>query len=154
MVDRHAGKAHQTPLEAAAAAKQTLERSGESARRMSETATRGYEELLSLSRENTEGIARASQAMLNSTFELSSVWLSFWKEQLARGLEAMRSLSECRSWHDALAVQNEFTRSSLERVCSRAAKSAELTTEMVTGSFRPLQECAHKTVERFPRPAA
>ncbi len=91
--------------------------------------------------------------MLKGTSDLGSVWASFWNEQLDDGVQAMRSLSECRGWHDALAVQNEFTRSSIERVCSRAAKSAELTAEMMKGSFRPLQESAHKTVEQFPRAA-
>jgi hypothetical protein len=154
VAEQTAEKVHQTPREAAAAAKQTLERSGDSAQRMNETATRGYEELLTLSRENMDGMARASQVMLNGTTELSRVWTSFWNEQLANGVETMRSLAECRSWHDALAVENDFTRASFERACSGAAKSAELMAEMVTSSFKPLQECAHKTVERFPRPAA
>jgi hypothetical protein len=66
----------------------------------------------------------------------------------------MRSFAECRSWHDALTVQNEFTRASLERVCSGAAQSAELTGEMVRSSSKPLQECARQTVERLPRQAA
>ena len=61
MAEQTAEKMHQTPREAAAAAKQTLERSSESAQRMNETATRGYEELLCLSRENMDGMARASQ---------------------------------------------------------------------------------------------
>jgi hypothetical protein len=154
VAEQTAEKAHQTPREAAAAAKQTLERSGESAQRISETATRGYEEFLTLSRENMAGMARASQAMLNGTTELNSVWTLFWSEQLADGMEAMRSLAECRSWQEALTVQNEFARASLQRVCSRASKSVEVTGEMASGSFKPLQECAHKAIERFPHAAA
>jgi hypothetical protein len=42
----------------------------------------------------------------------------------------MRSLTECHSWDEALNVQSEYTRTSLDRVCSRAVKSAEVTAEM------------------------
>jgi hypothetical protein len=101
-----------------------------------------------------EGMVRASQAALNGTSELGSVWISFWNEQWTDGMEAMRLLAECCSWQEALTVQNEFARILLERLCSRAAKSAEVTGEIVSRSFKPLQECAHKTIERFPRAAA
>jgi hypothetical protein len=69
-------------------------------------------------------------------------------------MEAMRSLTQCDSWDEALKVQNEFTRSSLDRVYSRALKSAEVTTEMLTSSLAPLQESARRAAERIPRPAA
>jgi hypothetical protein len=153
-VERTAETTQQATRNATERAKETAERGAETTRRATEAASQGYEEMLSLGRENMEGIARASQAALNGTSELSSVWISFWNEQLTDGMEAMRSLAECRSWQDALTVQNEFARASLHRIFSRAAKSAEVTSEVVSGSFKPLQECAHKTAERFPRAAA
>jgi hypothetical protein len=120
---------------------------------MSEAATNGYEELLTLSRHNLDGIAKTTQAMLKGASELGSLWASFWNEQLTTGMEAMRSLAESDSWDQALKVQNEFTRSSLDRVCSRTLKSAEVTSEMVTNSFMPLRESARRASERMPRPA-
>jgi hypothetical protein len=152
--EKAAETAQQTTRNATEKAKQTAERGAETTRRATEAASQSYEEMLSVGRENLEGMARASQAALNGTSELGSVWLSFWNEQLTDGMDAMRSLAECRTWQEALTVQNEFARTSLQRVFSRAAKSAEVTSEMVSGSFKPLQECAHKTVERFPRAAA
>ena len=154
MAEQTAEKVHQTPREAAAAAKKTLERSGGSAQRMNETATRGYEELSTLSRENMDGMVRASQAMLKGTSDLGSLWASFWNEQMTTGVEAMRSLAACDSWDEALKVQNDFTRASLDRVCSRTLKSAEVTSEMVTNSFVPLQESARRAADRIHRPAA
>jgi Phasin protein len=106
---------------------------------------------LILSRDNVEGMARASQAMLKGTSELGSVWASFWNEQVTTGVEAMRSLTERHSWDEALTVQNEFARRSLERVCSQAVKSAEVTAEMFTSSLVPLQECSRKAAERMRR---
>ena len=153
MAEKAADKVQQTIREGTDTARETAGKTAGMARRAGEAASAGYEELWILSQVNIEGIAKASQAMLKGTSDLGSVWASFWNEQLDDGVQAMRSLSECRGWHDALAVQNEFTRSSIERVCSRAAKSAELSAEMMKGSFRPLQESAHKTVEHFPRGA-
>jgi hypothetical protein len=147
-------KAPATAREATDTARETVGKGAETAQRASETASRDYEDLLIFSRDNMEGMARASQAMLKGTSDLGSVWASFWNEQLTTGVEAMRSLAECHSWDEALTVQNEFTRTSLDRVCSRAVKSAEVTAEMFTSSFIPLQECARKAAERMPRPAA
>jgi hypothetical protein len=165
MADKTTDKAQQTAREATAAVKETadesadrvsetVEQSGETARRASETASRSYEELLTLGQDNMEGMARASQAMLKGTSDLGSLWASFWNEQMTTGVEAMRSLAECDSWDEALKVQNEFTRASLDRVCSRTLKSAEVTSEMVTNSFMPLQESARRAADRIPRPVA
>jgi hypothetical protein len=133
---------------------ETVEKSGEMARRAAETASASSEELLSLGQDNMEGLARASQAMLKGTSDLGSLWVSYWSEQLTTGMEAVRSLAECESWDEVLRVQNEFTRASLDRVFSRALKSAELTSEMVTSSFIPFQESARRAAERAPRPPA
>jgi len=154
MADKSTEKAQQTVREAADTASEAVGKAADTARRTSEAATNGYEELLTLSRHNMEGMAKASQAMLKGASDLGSLWTSFWNEQLTTGMEAMRSLAESDSWDQALKVQNEFTRSSLDRVCSRAVKSAEVTTQMLTSGLVPLQESARRASERMPRPAA
>jgi hypothetical protein len=123
MADNTTEKAQQTARKATAAAEETVgqgaervsetvEKIGDTARRASETASRSSEELLTIGRDNMEGVAIASQAMLKGASELGSLWASFWNEQLTTGMEAMRSLAESDSWDEALKVQNEFTRSS------------------------------------------
>ena len=153
MADKSTEKVQQTGREATDRASETVGETPDTARRMSEAATNGYEELLTLSRHNLDGIAKTTQAMLKGASELGSLWASFWNEQLTTGMEAMRALAESDSWDQALKVQNEFTRSSLDRVCSRTLKSAEVTSEMVTNSFMPLRESARRASERMPRPA-
>jgi hypothetical protein len=154
MADKSTEKAQQTAREAADTASEAVGKAADTARRTSEAATEGYEELLNLSRHNMEGMAKASQAMLKGAADMGSLWASFWNEQLDTGVEAMRSLAESDSWDQALKVQNEFTRSSLDRVCSRAVKSTEVTAEMLTSSVVPLQESARRASERMPRPTA
>ena len=136
------------------AGQQAVETGAEAARRAGETVTGGNEQFLTLSREGVESMARAGQLMLEGTSELSRVWISFWNEQLTEGMEAMRALAGCRTWHEALDVQGEFTRASFERAMSRATKSAELTAEMVTSGLRPLQAAAASNVAAFPRRVA
>jgi hypothetical protein len=154
MADKSAERAQQTARASADTASETAGKVADTARRTSEAATEGYEELVNLSRHNMEGMTKATQAMLKGASDLSSLWASFWSEQLTIGVEAMRSLAESDSWDQALKVQNEFTRSSLDRVCSRAVKSTEVTAEMLTSSLVPLQESARRASERRPRPTA
>ena len=154
MADKSTEKAQQTARETADTASEAVGKASDTAHRTTEAARDGYEELLALSRHNMEGMAKASQAMLKGASELGSLWASFWNEQLTTGVEAMRSLAESDSWDKALKVQNEFTRSSLDRVFSRAVKSTEVTADILTSSLVPLQESARRASERMPRPTA
>ena len=91
--------------------------------------------------------------MLDGTAELGQLWTAFWSEQLADGTDALRALATCRSWREAVEIQTELTRASLERVCAQAARSAELTTAMIAGGIQPLQESIRRGAERTPRAA-
>ncbi len=108
------------------------------------TVGNGEEQLLALTRGNMEGLIRANQALIDSTSELSRVWLVCWQEQFAEGMEVAR---------EVLERQSTFVRSSLERMNVEARRSAELTTGMVDGYFTPLRESAGKATERATRPA-
>jgi hypothetical protein len=154
MTDKSAEKAPQTARDATDAASETVRKATDTAREASENAARGYEELSTLGRDNMESMARAGQAMLKGASDLSSLWASYWNEQLSTGMQAVRSLAECHGWDEAVTVQSEFTRKSLDRVCSRAVRSAEVTVEMVTSSLAPLQETPRRAADRMPRPTA
>src|SRR5918996_2933787 len=154
MADKSTHKAQQTARDATDAASETVGKAADTARQASETAAPSYEELSTLGRDNMESMARASQAMLKGASDLNSLWASYWNEQLNTGVEAMRSLAECRGWDEAVTVQNEFARTSLDQVCSGAVRSAEVTVEMLTSSLGPLQETARKAAERTHRPVA
>jgi hypothetical protein len=154
MAERSAEKAQQTAREASEAASETVGKATDTARQASETAARSYEELSTLGQDNMESMARASQAMLKGASDLSSLWASYWNEQLATGMQAMRSLAECHGWDEAVTVQNEFARTSLDQVCSRTVRSAEVTVEMLTSSLAPLQETARRAAERTRWPMA
>jgi hypothetical protein len=155
MADKSTEKAQQqTAREATDAASEAIGKVTETARRASENVARDYEQFSTYGRENVEGMARISQTMLRGAFDLSSLWASYWKEQLSTGMQAMRSLAECHGWDEAVTVQNEFARTSLERVCSQTVRSAEVTSEMLTSSLAPLQETARRAAERTYRPRA
>jgi hypothetical protein len=145
-------KAQQAAREAANAAEETGGSAADAARQASETATRSFEEVSRLGRDNMEDMARASRAMLKGASDLSVLWASYWNEQVATGMQAMRSLAECHRWDEVLTVQNDFTRTSLDRACARAVKSAEVTVEMLTSGLAPLQETTRRASERAQRP--
>ncbi len=134
-------------------ADKTAETIADTTRRAGEAAAEGYEGLLALTRDSAEGLARASQVVFSRTSELGQAWASFWQEQLADGTDAARALTACRSWREALEIQDQFARASLERAYGQAARSAELTAAMVAGGVQPLQESIRKGAERTPRAA-
>jgi hypothetical protein len=150
MADRSAEKAQQTARDATDAASETVAKGTVTAREASENAA----ELSTLGRDNLESMARASRAMLKGASDLSSLWVSYWNGQLSTGMQAARSLAECHGWDEAVTLQTEFTRKSLNRVCSQTVRSAEVTVEMLASSLAPLQETARRATERTRPPTA
>ena len=130
MAEKVTEKTHEAARQATAAARGTV--------------GNGEEQVLALTRGNMEGLIRANQALIDSTSELSRVWLICWQEQFAEGMEVAR---------EVLERQSTFIRSSLERMNVQVMRNAELTTGMVDGYFAPLRESAGKATERATRPA-
>lgn len=154
MIEGPGEKARQTTRASTAAAQATAERGVQMAQEAPEASVGGYEKLLALGRDQVEGVAQASAVLLKHTSELNHIWVEFWNAQLSDGVEALRALMACRSWPEAVELQNHFTRASLERACVRAARSAELTAEMINRSLEPLQESARKGVARLSQQVA
>ena len=136
-----AEKAQQTVRDATDAASETVGKASDTTperrARMRHAATKNSRRLAGTT---LESMARANQAMLKGASDLSRLWASYWNEQMSTGMQAVHSLAECHGWDEAVAVQNEFARTSLDRVCSQSLRSAEVTAEMLTSSLAPLQE--------------
>lgn len=131
-----------------------LRETSQSTQAAAERATEVYDELVAFSRDNMETMGHASVSMLNGLASVGSGWASAWTDQAIMGLEATQKLAECRTWQDMAAVQSDFTRASMERMCSEVARSANLTAETMSATLGPLQELAQKAVEPASRQAA
>ena len=63
---------------------EAADRGAELSRRAGRAAADGYAELFALTRDNVEGLARASEVVFGRTSELNRVWLSFWRARDGR----------------------------------------------------------------------
>jgi hypothetical protein len=127
-------------------AERTAERARETAGEKGlQAGQQGYEQLFALSQNTMESVLRMNRAMIEASRELGEIWLGFWQEQLTAGMEASRSFAACRSFEDALDRQNAFLQDSFERATERTSRSAEI----ITQSFRPLEELGQDTRERM-----
>ena len=116
---------------------------GAQARRAEDAVARDVAALADLGRSGAEEMAGAGQALLGDASEFGQLWVSYWNEQLADGMATARELTECRTWQDALEVQNAFARASFERAWTRMNRSTELAARMfAAGGFEPLQRQA------------
>jgi hypothetical protein len=151
MMDDTREEAQQIARRTAKTAKETAEEAAGATSRASEGAAGNYEEIWSLSRDSMQRMAGAGQAMVHGASDLGNIWASFWSEQLTSSVDTMRSLAKCHTWNEALAVQNEFARTSLDRVCSRTVRSAEATTQLLASSLVPMREATRQAAERASR---
>jgi hypothetical protein len=95
-----------------------------------------------------EAMARAGNAVLQGTSELGNAWMSFWNDQASEGIRTLRALAECRTLQETLEIQNEFARTSLERLCANTTKTAELTAQMVNNGLGSVRARTQRTMQR------
>jgi hypothetical protein len=144
MAEEATDRARQSARKAA----ETAEAGAEPGLRTAETLVRRYEELYAVSQENIEAMARAGNAVLQGTSELGNAWMSFWNDQASEGIRTLRALAECRTLQETLEIQNEFARTSLERLCANTTKTAELTAQMVNNGLGSVRARTQRTMQR------
>jgi hypothetical protein len=102
-------------------------------------ASGGYDELVSQGTDGLEAMAASGRALFDTMQELHREWLSFGQAQFSEGMEAGREFARCRSPRDLLEVQMRYTRSSADRILTKATKLAELSVRVASASLQPLQ---------------
>ena len=81
----------------------------------------------------------SGQAMFNGGQAMHGALLAFLQSRAKESLAAGLRLVECGSPQDALAIQLDFARESLQAYADQFARLSELATEALTASVQPPQ---------------
>jgi competence ComEA-like helix-hairpin-helix protein len=139
---------------AAGTAREVTESGVEAARRAGEAVVTGSARLAEQGRQQAEEMTELGvKAMGGDPSEFAQRWLAFWTEQSSESFKTMLALGMCRSWQEAIEIQSEFVKSSMQRFNAWAAASMEQAREVTETTARAAQEATASNVERMSRRA-
>jgi competence ComEA-like helix-hairpin-helix protein len=126
VVGRTIEAAAQTSKAGMEALARVSDKSREALRSAASPASRGYDELASQGADGLDAMAAPSRALFDTMQEFHREWLSFAQAQFSESIEAGWEFTRCRSPGDFLELQMRYTRSSADRILTKAIKLAEL----------------------------
>ncbi len=77
-------------------------------------------------------LAAASQAYMNAVGKCQGEICSFVTKRLTNDLEHGRKLAECKDWHQAAAIQQQWLSQAVEDYVSEGQKLMQMTTQAAT----------------------
>jgi hypothetical protein len=98
------------------------------------------DEAAALIRSGMAALIASGQAMLNGSQAMHGALLAFLQSRAKESLAAGQRLAECDSPQDALAIQLDFARESLQAYADQFARLNELAAEALNASLHPLHD--------------
>jgi competence ComEA-like helix-hairpin-helix protein/phasin family protein len=130
------------------AAQRTAEKGAEvtsiATRQGAEAAQRGAEAAQRVAGRFAEAGKEAAERSGETAQDLSRLVVTLMNEQVQANVETLQALARARSWREALEVQNEFFRGSVERATQGASRYVETVTKLMAGMLQVGQEQARK----------
>lgn len=93
---------------------------------------------LSMSVTMMGSVAAASQSYLNALTELNEELMGFANRRLASTTEAQNSLKDCKTWEEAIQVQQDWMRDAGEQYSEELQRLMELTTRTMSVGLQSL----------------
>jgi phasin family protein len=109
------------------------------------------EELARRSSQNIEAVSQASTMLARGFHEASQVWFGLARDQMAKNMDALNRLVQCRSIQDAMAIQSELVRDNLQQTIDTSRRIAELSTRLANEAARTIQAPASSSADRVRR---
>ncbi|HZA94004.1 MAG TPA: phasin family protein, partial [Gemmatimonadales bacterium] len=94
-----------------------------------------------------------STVLARGVQDVSREWFELSQKRLQMNLDGLRSLAQCRSVPDFMAVQASLIRDNLEQTLDTSRRMAELTQQLAEEASRTVTVQAEKSLQRVSRAA-
>jgi len=89
---------------------------------------------------NMEAVVGSSTVVAQELQHISREWLEFSQSRWQQTLSRINELGSCRTAQDAVAIQSELMRDSLEHLLQTARRTAEISARMADAATRRISE--------------
>ena len=102
---------------------------------------------------NLQAVAQAGTVLARGVQDVSREWFELSQKRLQMNLDGLRSLAQCRSVPDFMAVQASLIRDNLEQTLDTSRRMAELTQQLADEASRTVTVQAETSLQRVSRAA-
>jgi phasin family protein len=102
---------------------------------------------------NLQAVAQAGTVLARGVQDVSREWFELSQKRLQMNLDGLRSLAQCRSVPDFMAVQTSLIRDNLEQTLANSRRMAELTQQLADEASRTVTVQAETSLQRVSRAA-
>ena len=114
----------------------------------------GYGDLASVGRENIEAFVKASTIWAKGTEEIGKSVAALTQAQVEASLATTKALLGVTNFKQALEIQNEAAKTSLDKLMAEGNKITELSMKVANEAIEPIQARVTVAVEKILKPAA
>ena len=107
-----------------------------------ENAMSGYDEIVVLSKENTEALFEAATAASNGLETITTEVISYSRQSLAETLAATRALLAAKSAEQFLQLQTTWAKTACEMYVAQMTKLSSLASSTTREALKPIQSYA------------
>jgi phasin family protein len=102
---------------------------------------------------NLQAVAQAGTVLARGVQDVSREWFELSQKRMQMNLDGLRSLAQCRSVPDFMAVQTSLIRDNLEQTLDNSRRMAELTQQLANKASRTVTVQAEKSPQRVSQAA-
>lgn len=117
-------------------------------------AAKGYDKFVAFGQENFEAMLAAGNAAAKGVEEINAEVVAYGKVALEDNMAAAKALLTAKTLQDAVDMQTEWFKTSLDAYVSQATRLGEMTVKAAQDAFQPVNARLSVAVENLIRPAA
>lgn len=142
----------------------------------SDAATKGYEQALSLTKEqvakqsdaffksydsvanfnkqNFDALTASTAIATKGLEDISTAWFGFTQSSVSQATDTLQALMSCKTLRDAVEIQNGFAKNSFDQLIAESAKLSEMSMKVTNEAIEPIKARVNSGVELAMKPLA
>lgn len=105
----------------------------------------GYEDFSKFGKGNLDACVDASVAVAKGIDQIGRTWLRFAEASLQSGAQAAKAMMGAKDFKEALVVQSDLAKSSIEKLVAESTKVSQMTMQVANAAMKPFANVAGVT---------
>ncbi len=132
----------------------TVELTTAQVEKASTTAFKTYDDMAVLGKETFEAYIQSGTVIAQGIESMNKELLAFARDAFESNVKTTQALFGAKTLREAIDVQSQYSRASLDSVLSETAKLTEMSVQMTNQAMQPIQARVNLAVEKFMKPLA
>lgn len=150
VVETTAEVAKQGVDKAAASSKEQLE----TVAKVSAETFKGYEDMVSLSKDNIEAFVKSNEIVAKGVQEINETILQLVQNNVSQGVDYTQKIMSCTSVEEVIALQQEIAVANYSKSVEESRLLSDMTIKLAETASKPISDRVNVTIETLSKPIA